>query len=97
VPSPWQPEQFTGGFDVGSRRPHPDVEITVYATVAAPSPVRVDSPAAHRAGPVRVRNPAGSAARSEILAWFAGRTGRIAGRERRAGRTGRRRLTPRVE
>ena len=79
MPSPWQPEQFTGGFDVGSRRPHPVVEITVYATAAAPSPVRVDSPAARRAGPVRVRNPAGSAARSEILAWFAGRAGQDRG------------------
>jgi hypothetical protein len=75
VPSPWQPDQFTGGFDVGSRRPHPVVEIPVDAVVASPSPVRVDSPAARRAGPPRVRNPAGSAAGNEILTWFAGRAG----------------------
>ena len=79
MPSPWQPEQFTGGFDVRSRRPHPISEITVNMVARAPSPVRVDSPAARPAGPVRVRNPAGSAARSEILAWFAGRAGQDRG------------------
>jgi hypothetical protein len=72
VPSPWQPEQFTGGFDVGSRRPHPAAEITVPAAPAAPSPIRVDSRAARWSGRPRVRNPAGTAAGSEILAWFAG-------------------------